>query len=365
MDLWVALYAVSVAASEILKEPTPNFAGVGSFITQNTFAYIVGRRLIERRLRVPVVQRIIVLFLCLAPFVFWEYRMTSNVWMNVGVKFFHLDIPVGFSGRNGRVRVQATFSHAILAAMMFSIVFLLTCYLGDLYKRDKNLLEPVLRRLERFHVPAVLMLACLWLTQSRGPQISTAVGYSILQIPRFRHLKLAALLLVVILSIGGSVLYSYYDEYTSVTSYAGMTEAQTSAIYRRDLLKNYEPVVEKAGWLGFGGLNVPEAGGQRSIDNAYLVIKLVQGKFGFYVFVLIAAECIGTTIYRAFTFQSPDSRFLAFTLLGAMAGLFQSLTTVYLGGPVAPIFWLLLGWSQSVEDEGMRQPKFYFKRVFA
>lgn len=365
MDLWVILFVLSVAASELLQEPSPNLAGVGGFVTQNAFAYIVGRRLIEPSLRVATVQRIVLLLVCLTPFVLYEYRMTSNVWMNVGTRFFHLDIPVGFSVRGGHVRVQATFSHAILAAMVFAIVFLLNCSLADVYKRGKDRLEAITCRLERYHIPALCLLICLWLTQSRGPQMSAVVGYSILQIPKFRHIKLAALLLVLVLAVVGSAVYSYYDEYTSAIDNGTLSEAQTSAIYRRELLKNYEPVVERGGWLGWGGLSVPEAGGQKSIDNAYLVIELAQGKFGFYTFLLIMAECLGTTAYRAFTFRSPESRFFAFTLLGATIGLFQSLTTVYLGGSVSPIFWLLIGWSQSVEDEGSIVPKFNFKRLFA
>jgi hypothetical protein len=51
--------------------------------------------------------------------------------------------------------------------------------------------------------------------------------------------------------------------------------------------------------------------------------------------------------------------------LGSMIGLFTSLTTVYLGGPVSPMYFLLLGWSQSLKDEVGADPKFQFKRVFA
>jgi hypothetical protein len=123
-------------------------------------------------------------------------------------------------------------------------------------------------------------------------------------------------------------------------------------------------VVEKGGWLGWGALGVPEAGGQKSIDNGYLLIELAQGKLGFYLFLLIIAEGLGSTAFRAFTFQSRESRFLAFALLGAMIGLFLSITAVYLGPAVAPTCFLLLGWSQSIEDNGTRVPKFHFKRLF-
>jgi O-Antigen ligase len=365
MDLWATLFVFSVAASEILREPEPNFAAVGAFVTQNMFAYVVGRRLIEPHLRVATVQRIVLLFACLAPVVFYEYRMTVNPWMDIGRNFFHLDIPFEFSFRSGKVRAQATFAHSILAAMGFGIVFTLDCFLADLYKRDKSRLGSIIRRLERYHIPALLMAFCLFFTQSRGPQLGALVGYSILQIPRFRHLKVAAFVLLVLFAIGAAAAYSFFDAYTSAADNGSLNETQTSAIYRRELLKSYEPVVEQGGWLGWGGLNIPVAGGQKSIDNAYLLMQLAQGKLGLYLFLLIIAEGLWTTAYNAFSFRSPESRFMAFTLLATMISLFQSLTTVYLAGQIVPICWLLLGWSQSLQDESSSEPKFYFKRVFA
>jgi hypothetical protein len=367
MDLWVTLFILSFAASELLREASPKDGAtmLGGYVFRNLFAYIVARRLIEPRLRVATVQRIVLLFICLTPFILWEYRMSVNPWIEIGQRFFHMDIDLGLSTRNSHIRVQATFGHAILASMMFSIAFLMNCFLVEVYKRNKTRLGAMICRLERYHVPAFLLLSFLLLGQSRGPQLSTVVGYSILQIPRFRYLKLAAFIAVVLLAITGSAVYSFFDAYTRAINNGTLSETQQSAVYRRDLLTNYEPVAEKGGWLGYGALSVPQAGGQKSIDNAYLVTRLVQGKFGYYLFLLIMAECIVTTGYRAFSFRSAESRYFAFVFLAAMIGLFQALYTVYLGAQIAPVLFLLLGWSQSLEDDGTSGPKFHFKRLFA
>jgi hypothetical protein len=364
LDLWVTLYALSFAASELFKEPSPKDGAVVFTATASAVfvAYILGRRVIEPGLRVATVQRIVLLFVCLTPLIIYEY-LKRNPWIMMA-SHFHLDFSVSVQLRNGRPRVQASFSHAILAAIMFFIAFMLNCFLADLYKRDRSRLGPITSRLERYHVPALLLIGFLWLTQSRGPMSSAVVGYSVLQIPRFRHLKVAAFVIVLLLAITGSAGYYYLDKYTSATDNGSQSEQQQSATYRRDLLKNYEPVVEKGGWLGWGALGVPEAGGQKSIDNGYLLIELAQGRLGFYLFLLIIAEGLGSTAFRAFTFQSRESRFLAFALLGAMIGLFLSITAVYLGPAVAPTCFLLLGWSQSIEDNGTRVPKFHFKRLF-
>jgi O-Antigen ligase len=364
LDLWITLYTLSYAASELLREPNPKdgLVVVSAFIFQTLFAYIVGRRVIEPNLRVATLQRIMLLTICLAPFILYEY-VKRNPWVMMA-SHFHLEIPLSIQGRNGHARVQASFVHAIIAGIMFFIVLLLNSYLADLYKRDRSRLGPIARRLERYHAPALLILMFLWLTQSRGPMLSAVVGYSVLQIPRFRHLKIAGFAIALLLTIGGFAAYSYYDKYTSATDDGTLSEQQTSAIYRRELMKNYQPVVEKGGWLGWGAFAIPEAGGQRSIDNAYLIVELGQGKLGFYLFLLIIAEALVSTAYHAFSFASRESRLFAFTLFAAMTGLFLCLTAVYLGPAAAPTCFLLLGWSQSVQDDASSEPRFNFKRLF-
>jgi hypothetical protein len=280
LDLWVTLYALSFAASELSREPNPKDGAVllGSYVSTVFLAYIVGRRVIEPSLRVATAQRIILLFVCLTPFIIYEY-VYRNPWIMMA-SHFHLDITSSVQIRHGSPRVQASFGHAILAGIMFFIVFMLNYFLADLYKRDRSRLGTITCWLERYHVPALLMLMFLWLTQSRGPMLSAVVGYSILQIPRFRRPKVAAFVVLLLLAIAGSAAYSYLDKYTSVPDDGTLSEEQGSAIYRRELMKNYEPIVEKGGWLGWGALNVPHVQGQMSIDNGYLLIELAQGKLG-------------------------------------------------------------------------------------
>jgi hypothetical protein len=369
MDLWVVLYMLSQLASETMREVSAKdgIAFFASNITQVYLAYVIGRRLIEPDLRVKTLQRIVILFLCLTPCIAWEYRMTENPWVRFGSQVLHLDIVNFVQIRGGSARVQASFGHAILAGIMFFIVFMLNCQLSLIYKRDKGRLSNLIARLEQYHAPAIMMVLFLWCTRSRGPMASAVASYSILQIARFRYRKLATVVLLVVLGVGGGLVYTFLQNYTNSnnTNDGSLSEAQTSAMYRRELLKNYVPLAEQGGWLGWGALSVPHVAGQTSIDNGYLLIELAQGKLGLYLFFLIMADALITTAYRAYSFHSVESRYLAFILLGSMIGLFTSLTTVYLGGPVSPMYFLLLGWSQSLKDEVGADPKFQFKRVFA
>jgi hypothetical protein len=371
MDLWVVLFMLSLGASELLRETSfkDGLAFFANTFLQMFFAYLVGRCLIEADLRVPTVKRIVLLFLCLTPAILWEYRMGQNPWISAGYRIFHLEIGSFVQIREGHARVQACFGHAILAGIMFFIVFLLNASLGDIYKRDKLRLGPLFSTLERYHVPAILLLLFLLLTRSRGPMIAAAVGYLILQIPRFRNIKIGAAAVALLLVMAGVLVNSYFKKYTTVTDAWNESEEQSSAAYRRELSTNYKRITEAGGWLGWGALSFPKVAGQSSIDNDYLLVQLSQGKVGLYLFLLIAAESLFAAGRSAFTFRARESRFFAFICMGTLAGLFLSLYTVYLGNQVIQVCFLLLGWSQSLQDTGEvdlpAAEKYHFKRVFA
>jgi hypothetical protein len=372
MDLWVVGFMVSLGASELLRETSTKdgLALFANIFVQMFFAYLAGRCLIEPDLRIPTVKRIVFLFLCLTPAVLWEYRMGENPWITAAHRIFNLEIGSFVQIREGHARVQASFGHAILAGIMFFIVFLLNAALRDIYQRDKFRLGPLFTILERYHVPAVLLLLFLLLTRSRGPMIGAAVGYSILQIPRFRNVKVGVAVVALVLVLAGVLADSYFNKYAGVAVSPGGSEQQTSAAYRRELLINYKRITDKGGWLGWGALSFPKVAGQSSIDNYYLLVQLSQGKVGLYLFLLIAAESLYGAGRSAFTFRARESRFFAFVCVGSLAGLFLSLYTVYLGDQVVQVCFLLLGWSQSLQDTGEVDlpsvaEKYRFKRVFA
>jgi hypothetical protein len=372
MDLWVVLFMVSLGASELLREDSPKdgLALFANTFLQMFFGYLVGRCLIEPDLRIPTVKRIVLLFLCLTPAVLWEYRMGQNPWITAAHRIFHFQFGSFVQIRGGHARVQACFGHAILAGIMFFIVLLLNASLGDIYKRDKFRLGALFSSLERYHVPAVLLLLFLLLTRSRGPMIGAAVGYSILQIPKFRNIKIGAALVALLLVIAGVFAYNYFNKYTSVKDASNENEEQSSAAYRRELLVSYKPIIETGGWLGWGILSFPKVPCQPSIDNYYLLVQLSQGKVGLYLFLLIAAESLFGAARSAFTFRARESRYFAFVCIGVLAGLFFSLYTVYLGDQVVQVCFLLIGWTQSLQDAGevelpSVEEKYRFRRVFA
>ena len=171
--------------------------------------------------------------------------------------------------------------------------------------------------------------------------------------------------------IAGIFANSYFNKYTNVADVSNANEEQSSAAYRRELVVNYKPITETGGWLGSGILSFPKVNSQPSIDNYYLLVQLLPGQDRpVFILLLIPAESLFGAARSAFTFRARESRYFAFVCIGALAGLFFSLYTVYLGDQVVQVCFLLIGWSQSLQDTGevelpAVEEKYQFKRVFA
>ncbi|WP_263360179.1 O-antigen ligase family protein [Acidicapsa ligni] len=373
MDLWVALYLLSMGASELLREQDVKS---GLLLYANTLiilipAYIVGRRVIEPHLRLKTVKMIVMMLLALTPFILFEYRMGQSPWLLIGNTIFRLDEAWFVQMRGGHARIAAAFGDTILAGIVFAVVLLLNSWLVYVNKTGRlATLGANFAKYEKWHLPGFVLFGFLYLTQSRGPLMSVGVGFLILCIPRFRNMKIGAAIVGTILLIGGISAYSYFQSYTSVSEDKVTDERQSSAIYRVLLLQAYKPVVEAGGLLGYGILNHPTVNGQGSIDNNYLLIELSQGQLGFYTFLLIIGESGFTLLGFAARFRRREDTVFAYCMLGALTAVFFSLTTVYMGEQIPLITFFLLGWSQSLQEERVHNSapepvptRFLFRRV--
>jgi hypothetical protein len=376
MDLWVVLFMVSIGLSETLREGDPK-AGMIMWIEdffEMFLAYVVGRQVIEPNLRLATVKRMIFLFLMGVPFELYEYRFGINPFTRIGYLF-------GIAGgwfvqlRGGHARIAGPFAHAILAGILFVVAIGLNHYLQYLYKLNPNSLGPRMSKLQRYNVPMLVLPGLLFLTGSRMPMACGVLCYALLLIPRFKSMKTGVLTIGSILLIGGSIGYTAFQKYTTVKEGERSGEAQASAIYRRQLLENYAPALEVGGWLGWGMDTFPRFPGQESVDNNYLILQLAQGKLGKYSFTLLGIEAVLSLALTLRKLQSRETQYLAFSLMTSLIGIFAALTTVAMFEQVIQMLFLLLGWSQSIQDTyafGARatvatgpEPKFRFRRVIA
>jgi hypothetical protein len=376
MDLWVVLFMVSIGLSETLREGDPK-AGMLIWIQdflEMFLVYVAGRQIIEPNLRLETVKRMIFLFLLNTPFALYEYRFGVNPFRTIG-NYFGVVSGWFVQLRGGHARISAAFAHAILAGILFVVAIGLNHYLQYLYKLNNRSLGPKMSMLQRYKVPMIVLPALLYLTGSRMPMACGVLCFTLLLIPRFKRMKTGVLTIGTLVVVVGGLGYGAFQRYTTVKEGEQSGEAQASAIYRRQLLENYAPVIEVGGWLGWGMDSFPRVPGQESVDNNYLILQLGQGKLGKYSFILLGIESVFSLALALRKLQSRETQYLAFSLMTSLIGIFAALTTVAMFEQVVQVLFLLLGWSQSIQDTyafGARavvadrpEPKFRFKRVIA
>jgi hypothetical protein len=369
MDGLVILFWVSWSASEILGEPVRNdgiFSAISGIVVY-LMTYAMGRRLIEPNLRMQTVRRIVIFILLLGPVGLYEWRFADSPYNTIGQNYLGIASSSSYAGiqiRNGRGRFSVSLGGGELAGLVIALTFSLNAWLVFMNKARAAVdLGKRLTKLEKYHVPELLLVLYLWLTQSRGPMIALAAGYPILQIPKFKNPKLGMGVVAVVLGLGALGAYQYFTRYTDVQDTSTMTEQQGSAIYRREMNMAYQSVAEKGGWLGWSVGAVPEVGGMKSIDNQFLLVHLIQGKLGYILWLLITAESIRTAAMSVWRLRALEDRAFACSVLAVFVTLWVTLYTVYMGNQVPQLTFLLLGWGQSIVP--VTQSGFAFRRVFS
>jgi hypothetical protein len=369
---------VSWSASEIFGEPVMNdgILAAVSAIVFYLMAYAAGRWLIEPNLRLETVRRIVIFILLLGPIGLYEWRFLQSPYAIFGQKVLGISWSSSYTGiqpRNGRGRMSVSLGGGEHAGIVIAVTFALNAWLVFLSRaRPKLDLGTRLSKLQKYHVPSLLLAGYLLLTQSRGPLIALAAGFPILQIPRFKNTKLALALVATLLIAGGVGAEQYFNRYTEVKDPSTVTEQQASAIYRREMLVAYQSIAEMGGWLGWSARAIPTVGGMKSIDNHFLLVHLMQGEFGYIVWILIVAESVRTGVARIWTLQALEDRAFACSALAALVIFWISYYTVYMGAQLPQITFLLLGWSQSITATGTStapvttpeaQPKFAVRHL--
>jgi hypothetical protein len=246
--------------------------------------------------------------------------------------------------RYGLKRINASFAQPILLGIGMSIVIFFNYWLikGKLWSRSFKFLPiPFVKK-------SVIIMAFLLLgliaTFSRGPLLSTIVGFTLVGIgysqSRRRSLMIRLGLLFVVGIMGYNIIQTSLDINKGVAG-----ESAGSAIYRLELLDlYYEPVMQRP-WLGWGRTGIPVIEGRKSIDNEYLFSALRNGLLIPALEILIMAILIFRLFRRGLRHNkeyNEDTSF-AFCLIGIFIMLGISLFTVYMGLQVEPLFFMLVG----------------------
>jgi O-antigen ligase len=212
------------------------------------------------------------------------------------------------------------------------------------------------------------MIAGLLMTQSRGPWagmvLALLLGVLVWKLPAGRA-ALVFLALVAVLSVAA---YSWGKRYTDTDINQAVTEEQRNAIYRRQLVESYTPIIKERPAFGWGVTSFPAMNGQASIDNQYLLLAVTQGFTGLGLFLAIIAGTLVRLFRLAGRPMKQEDRMLVFAHLAILIGLATTLTTVFLGEQALILFFLMVGWVQGmnparVEGANRRLQPFRFRRV--
>lgn len=309
--------------------------------------YLIGKLAIEQPgLRVAWIKRFVILAFGVSLVSVYEYRMEKDWFRELSDRAFQRNSHLLMQFRWGYGRISGPYTHPILADCI-----LLSALMFAVWISSRKMWETKFRGLDflpgRKATYLLLGLAAgVWMTQSRGPWLAGAFGILLVLAARARRQKRALFYATVASVILAAVAYGVLNRYTAVDQMA-KSEDQQNARYRRLLLVNYTPEIERGGWLGYG-LHFPVIDGQDSIDNEYLNLTLTQGYLGLTVFVLIVLATGWRLLRVALTTRDRTDASFAICVLGIFTTLVLSITTVYLGAQTFTLFFLLVGWTQAL-----------------
>jgi O-antigen ligase len=210
----------------------------------------------------------------------------------------------------------------------------------------------------------------LLMAQSRGPWVGAGLALVlVLLMQRFSTWKAAALF-GLCAGVFFAAAYIYGRQYTGVQRSEAVTEEQRNAVYRRELLDSYRPIVKQRKLFGWGITTYPSMNGQASIDNEYLMLAVTQGFVGLGLFVAIGAGSLLRLLRLAAQPIAMNDRALLVAHLAAILGVLTTITTVFLGEQAILLFFLLVGWGQGMNPPRVepaaakrRMAEFQFQRV--
>jgi hypothetical protein len=378
-DLWLLLFCFEAPYSEYVNSRVPGngiFAFAG-FISDYFLPYMLGKMLLEEaEFRERFARRLVFLCFLISVLSIFEFVTGKNL--------FYLTYYKTLSGwpgwydqhRYGFTRLRGSLPGPENAGMVFIIGILLALWLRFTRRLTPVPPEPKHLKLRDSTWMVIGIVLGSAMTLSRGPWMGTAFGFLIARIGKAKNLRLA-LTLTTVLTLGAYLAaQKWAADYTNVTQAAGgedsVDETRQTAIYRKKAFEQYEVIAQHGGLLGWGLSNWPKVQHLESIDNEYLLLRVSQGKLGYWLFLLMFAEAALAITRAVMQAWNPIDIYFYFCLAGAIAGILATIMTVYITGQTAMLLYLMLGWTQSLRQNPLppgcliapSPPRFQFKRVF-
>jgi hypothetical protein len=377
MDLWVLLFAVCAGLSEAFSTElangdwtqlfSPNLA-VSQRLSTNiadgglmfvagvltmVLPYMAGKLLIEQEydaMRKKLIARIVALLAVVAGLSIYDFLTGRSLWQKLAKPFLgaYQNEVWEPQMRWGFGRIAGPYGHAILAGMIFLIglVYCLWLRSADPNWGSRRLIHGLPFTLRGLSLTAIV--AGLLMTQSRGPWIGVGLALIFALLTRYLPVVKVAIVFAAFCVMFAAGAFYFTSQYTEKAISQASTEEQRNAIYRRQLLTNYAPVVMERKAFGWGVTTLPAVNGQVSIDNQYLMLAVTEGFTGLAVFLAIVTGS-ALKLLRMISQPIPsEDRMLALAHLAVLIGLMTTLATVYMGEQVVMLFFLIAGWVQAM-----------------
>jgi hypothetical protein len=321
-----------------------------SMITTAVLPYVVAKGLIVReRMGVAIAKRITILATIVAIVSVYQFRMTSNPFLNFASHLFP-GIENGASFRYGFARISGPWTHPILAGMILAFAYRTARWLEWTDSWPGNV--PLLISKVRFCEIALIVGSLM--TISRGPWLGAILAAVVMMLVRARQRTFITALALCAIFIAAVPVYYASDSYVSVNRFDGSNEARESAAYRREMIEQYMVIAAERPIWGWGS-NVegkglyPRVEGMDSIDNHYLLLALNSGMYSLASMVLlllwVPARLLGFGLRN--TRDDPTTS-LAVTLMGSFILLAISISTAWLGAQTQPLLFIVAGWSEAL-----------------
>jgi hypothetical protein len=369
MDVLVLVYTFSVGYSEYLNtsyKEAQNFLA-NSVVVSILLPYILAKSLIEPAgLREEIAKKIVIVLLIVATLSLYQSLTLSpyTLWQKVLGRFFSGQAwNLGTQYRWGLPRAMGPYDHAILAGIVMVVGYRIQRWLewNQVWPRRFRYLPWLPIPPAQFFTIGLFIGALMTLV--RGP-LSAAVVAAF--IPLIGHSNKRWLIFFVILTgtiIIGIPLGKWFIDYASIDPEQTEEVNQGTAAYRWQLMINYTDVVKEKMVWGWGRYGWPRTGGQKSIDNHFLLLSLRHGMMGFVPFVTIFLLMMIRLFFYSMLqpLTQPPTNPLGFTLLSIFVVVFWSIATVWLGGPTADLFFFMVGWSEGYllwDRKNFLTPKF-------
>ena len=398
MDLLVVLFAFSVALSEglsteladgtwkrlFLADGAPvgaNAANGGLMLfaqfTTVVVPYMLGKLLIERGgageepARLALIRKMLVVLAVVAGISVIDFVSRRSTWQTLFIMLFP-DQPSFWPQqvRWGFGRIAGPFAHAILAGTIFLMALIYCLWLRAYEPQWGTRRVMAGSKLTLRDLIMWALVGGLLMTQSRGPWIGAGLAVMLVLLMQKYATWKAAALFALAAGVFFVAAWGYGKQYTNVAQSGVVTDEQRNAIYRRELLNSYKPIIKERKAFGWGITTYPAMNGQSSIDNEYLMLAVTQGFVGLGLFAAIGAGSMLRLLIRAAWPIAIDDRALIVAHLAVLIGVMITITTVYLGEQAFILFFLVVGWGQAMHPQRVGEiaaktliPQFHFQKV--